>query len=180
MRLRTANGIFAVILACASVQAEVQTEEEIRAIEKAHVAVAEVKADFKKALNEAIKKGDIKKALPGCQIKKLKTEDMKVGRTSHRLRNKVNAPPEWTKSYLTQFSQAKRSDIPSHVFTKIGEHRYGYLQPVFVEPICLNCHGRSVKPEVLAAIHESYPQDQAINFELGDFRGLLWVEMKDD
>lgn len=160
--------------------AQVESEEELQSIEKAHAAIAEVRANFRKALNEAVKKGDLNKALPGCRIKNLPPDGMKVGRTSHRLRNQENAPPEWTKPYLEKFSQAtKRTDIPAHVLTKLGPQRYGYLEPIYIEPICLNCHGRSVKAEVKAAIRERYPQDQALNFEVGDFRGLLWLEAEE-
>lgn len=164
----------------ASAPAALETEQEAQAIEKAHAAVSEVKADFQKALQEALKKGELKKALPGCRIKNLRPEEMRVGRTSHRLRNPENAPPEWTKPYLKKFSQAKRSEIPKHVLTKLGPHRYGYVQPIFVEPVCLNCHGRSVKEDVKEALRESYPEDRALNFDVGDFRGLLWLEIKDE
>ena len=170
--------LVATLSVCAS--AAVESEQELRAIEKAHSAVSEVEADFRQALAEATKKGELKKALPGCRIKKLRPEEMKVGRTSHRLRNTGNAPPEWTKPYLAKFSKAKRSEIPKHVLTKIGNHRYGYIEPIFVEPICLNCHGRSVKQDVREAIQDAYPHDQALNFDLGDFRGILWLEMKDE
>lgn len=105
---------------------------------------------------------------------------MKVGRTSHRLRNQDNTPPEWTKAYLKKFAHSKRSDIPKHVLTKLGPHRYGYVEPIFVESICLNCHGRSVKEDVKEAIRATYPQDQALGFDVGDFRGLLWLEIKDE
>lgn len=156
-----------------------ESESELQAIEKAHVAVTDIKSDFRKALNAAMKNGEAKRALPGCRIKNLNPEKMKVGRTSHRLRNPTNAPPEWTKPYLEKFSTSERSKIPDHVFTKIAPHRYGYAEPIFVEPICLNCHGASVKQEVKEAIHAAYPTDRALDFQVGDFRGLLWLEMSD-
>lgn len=172
--------VFAALLFCSSTFAVLESEAELRAIEKAHAAVSEVESDFRQALAEASKKGELRKSLPGCRIKNLRPDEMKVGRTSHRLRNTDNAPPEWTKPYLAKFSKAKRSEIPKHVLTKIGNHRYGYIQPIFVESICLNCHGRSVKQEAQEAIREAYPQDQALNFDLGDFRGLIWLEIKDE
>jgi hypothetical protein len=172
-------GLVLVTLFASTVTAAgLESEQELRAIEKAHSAVTEIVADFRNSIAEATKK-DLKTALPGCRIKNLRFDEMKVGRTSHRLRNPENAPPEWTKPYLSKFSKAKRADIPKHVLTKIGPHRYGYIEPVFVEPICLNCHGRGVEKDVQEAIRETYPKDQALNFEVGDFRGLLWLEIKD-
>lgn len=180
MGLTNLKSILVAILVGASAPAAVESEQELRTIEKAHSAVSEIEADFRQALAEATKRGELKKALPGCRIKNLRPDEMKVGRTSHRLRNTENAPPEWTKKYLAKFSKSKRSEIPKDVLTKIGNHRYGYIRPIFVEPICLNCHGRSVKQDVQEAIRETYPQDKALNFDLGEFRGLLWLEIKDE
>jgi hypothetical protein len=112
-------------LVSTAAHATLESEEELRAIEKAHAAVTEIEADFHQALAEAQKKGELRKALPGCRIKNLRPDEMKVGRTSHRLRNTNNAPPEWTKPYLEKFSKSKRSEIPKHVLTKISHHRYG-------------------------------------------------------
>lgn len=49
------------VLHASGSHAAVETEEELRAIEKAHSAVSEVEADFRKALNEALKKGELKR-----------------------------------------------------------------------------------------------------------------------
>ncbi|MCB0404717.1 MAG: DUF3365 domain-containing protein [Bdellovibrionales bacterium] len=155
-----------------------EDEQEIKAIEKAHAAVDSVKKEFKQVLMDAVKTGDLEKAIPSCKIKVPKPKHMKVGRTSHRLRNPKNAPPEWTKSYLEKFSKAKPEDIPKYVITSLGKNQYGYVQPIFVEPICLNCHGRYVAKDVKAAIRKEYPQDMAINFDVGDFRGLIWLEFE--
>ncbi|MCB0416191.1 MAG: DUF3365 domain-containing protein [Bdellovibrionaceae bacterium] len=158
--------------------AALEDEKEIKAIEKAHAAVDSVKKEFKQRLMEAVQTGDLEKAIPSCKIKVPKPKNMKVGRTSHRLRNPNNAPPEWTKAYLEKFSKAKAEDIPKYVITPLGKNRYGYMQPIFVEPICLNCHGRYVAKDVKAAIRKEYPKDMAINFDVGDFRGLIWLEFE--
>jgi hypothetical protein len=178
MKINQSKWLLAAVLVTTAAMAGLESEEELRAIEKAHSAVTQIVADFRRSLSEATK-GGLKKALPGCRVKNLNFDEMKVGRTSHRLRNPDNAPPEWTKPYLDKFSKAKPSEIPKRVLTKISPHRYGYIQPIFVEPICLNCHGRGVEKDVQEAIRETYPKDQALNFDVGDFRGILWLEIKD-
>ncbi len=167
---------FALTLVASHSRAE--SEEELKAIERAHIAVTEVEESYHHALDEALKQGELKKALPGCHIKDLKRGDVTVGRTSHRLRNAKNLSPAWAKPYLEKFSHSKPSEIPKHVIVKLADHRYGYLQPIFVQPICLKCHGRYLTAEVKEAIQASYPKDQAVDFDLGDFRGLLWLEMR--
>ncbi|MFN3529689.1 MAG: DUF3365 domain-containing protein [Bacteroidia bacterium] len=51
---------------------------------------------------------------------------------------------------------------------------YGAI--VIPHPRCLDCHGLLDKddifPETLAEINKRYPNDKAVNFELGDLRGM--------
>lgn len=161
-----------------------ESEDELRAIDRAHEAAESVRKNFRSALSTALGKGPAEKALAECRVHApaavngAATDGIRVGRTSQRLRNPKNAPPEWTKSYLDKFSSAKPSEIPKHVLVKLDNHRYGYLEPIFVEPICLNCHGTAVDKLVHSAIRMEYPQDRAVGYRKGDFRGLLWLEMK--
>jgi hypothetical protein len=54
--------------------------------------------------------------------------------------------------------------------------RFGYAEPIFLKPLCLTCHGESLAPDVAARINELYPEDRALGFETGDFRGVFWIE----
>ena len=40
------------------------------------------------------------------------------------------------------------------------------------------CHGpvETIDDDVMAAIHEAYPEDQGVGFVEGDLRGWFWVE----
>lgn len=169
--------IFALLigLAAFSYGTKVFELEDFQAVEKAHSEVDKVKERFNKQLKKALQKGDTQKALPFCKIEE--SSDYKIGRTSKRLRNPKNVPPEWTKPYLEKFSSSKPSEIPKQIFVKIEEGRYGYLEPIYVEPICLNCHGNLI-PNVKKIIREEYPLDFAYDYKDGDFRGLIWLEMK--
>lgn len=174
------RGAWALLVMAVSIEAApLQSQSEIDAIERAHVASGQVRENFKNALKTALEKGSPEKALPQCKIE---TPDSKqvlaVGRTSHRLRNPANAPHPWMKPYLDRFSRADKAKIPKNVLVRIGKDRYGYLEPIFVEPICLNCHGQGLSPELLGALKKDYPHDRAVGFKDGDFRGLLWLEMQ--
>jgi len=159
--------------------APLQTEAELKAIERAHSTAIEIKSDYRRSLGEAMSKGTMEKALPGCRVTTKHPGEVVVGRTSHRLRNPKNVAPDWAKSYLEKFSRAKAKDIPKNVLVKIDSQRNGYLEPIFVEPICLNCHGSQLSPGVQEVLQKEYPHDQAVGFKAGDFRGLLWLEMKE-
>jgi len=101
-----------------------------------------------------------------------------MGRTSHKLRNPENAPREWVKPLLQEYLNVPVSKQPRHRLVKLGLHHYGYVEPIYVEAVCLNCHGAGVQPEVRKEIAQRYPKDQATDFKLGDFRGLIWLESR--
>ncbi|CAA6817544.1 MAG: Cytochrome c family protein [uncultured Sulfurovum sp.] len=52
-------------------------------------------------------------------------------------------------------------------------------KPLFVVPACMKCHGNetSINTEVQKSIAKKYPNDTAINFKLGDLRGVVVAEM---
>lgn len=173
-----AVGLAAFLFAASCARAE--SDDELKAIERAHVSVKEIREEYQRSLQEALRQGNLRRALPGCKIKDMRTGKMTVGRTSHRLRNPKNLPPQWTKPYLEKFSKAERAEIPPHLIVSLGDRKYGYLEPIFIEPICLRCHGKKLTNEVREALHTDYPNDQAVGFEVGEFRGLLWLEIRNE
>lgn len=46
-------------------------------------------------------------------------------------------------------------------------------------PLCLQCHGNEsdISPETLAAIRQTYPDDKASGYRLGDLRGIWRVRL---
>jgi hypothetical protein len=97
-----------------------------------------------------------------------------VGRTSHKLRNPANAPRAWLEPLLAARLADPGDREPRTVSLPGGGS--GYVEPIYVQPMCLACHGESLAPEVQAELGKLYPQDQATGFREGDFRGLFWVE----
>lgn len=103
------------------------------------------------------------------------SESVRVGRTSHRLRNPANAPRDWVKPLLAAYVAEPAQKEPRAVWLDAGE--VGYVEPIFMAPLCLTCHGAALAPAVEARIRERYPTDQATGFQAGEFRGLFWVEL---
>jgi hypothetical protein len=99
------------------------------------------------------------------------TYGVAIGRTSHLLRNSANVAPEWASVYV-----ADMVDEPTWVGGPDGE--LGALLPIRLKAECQMCHGPSdaIDEEVMAAILEAYPDDQAVGFSDGDLRGWFWVE----
>ena len=97
---------------------------------------------------------------------------VKIGRTSHRLRNPNNTIPAWADR-----SVADRVGEPSFLAGSGGE--FAALLPIRLRAECEMCHGPvdSISEDVQRAIATFYPNDQAVGFVAGDVRGWIWVEV---
>jgi hypothetical protein len=98
-----------------------------------------------------------------------------IGRTSHRLRNPKNLPPDWAQTFVDQ-QEAEPQFVP------LADDALGALLPIRLKPQCLMCHGpdEQILPEVREALAENYPQDRATGFQEGDLRGWFWVSVPAD
>jgi uncharacterized protein DUF3365 len=95
----------------------------------------------------------------------------KLGRTSSRLRNPNNAPPEWAQAWV-------ESEGEEPHFAR-GEGTVRALLPIRTAPLCVSCHGpqETLTAPVKAALAKHYPQDAATGFQAGELRGWFWVEL---
>ena len=101
------------------------------------------------------------------------------GRVSHKIRNPKNAPQDWMKPYLEKFKDKKQSSPDSSAFFHTQKDgTLVYLEPLWVAPMCLQCHGENVALSVSSEIKKRYPKDEARGFKVGDFRGFIWVKEK--
>ena len=144
-----------------------------------------LKANLKKELVAAMHEGPVE-AIAACNTaapqiaEDLSVDDVRMGRSSHKLRNPDNVAPEWAAPAIRRWADHRiRDDDDEKVLfslVKLDDGRYGYAEPIFVQPLCLTCHGETLAPEVAAKIADLYPDDQATGFKAGDFRGVFWVE----
>jgi hypothetical protein len=110
-------------------------------------------------------------------------EGVSVKRVTSRCRNPANAPDPMEKLALETFetAAAEGSPLPGPLVQKIrrnGGTVYRYYQPLRTATLCLTCHGAPEQmPETLkAAIRERYPEDRAVGYKEGEFRGAIRVE----
>lgn len=144
---------------------------------------SELLAPFKRDLQEALRRGLAEgpdAAVAACRLrapeiaKAHSGPDVRIGRTSHRLRNPANVAPPWVGPVLERYLADASDRAPRAV--AVEEGRRGYVEPILVQPPCLMCHGTSLAPEVAARIDALYPEDRAVGFEAGELRGVFWVE----
>jgi hypothetical protein len=146
---------------------------------------AEVLVPFKQNLMGALKDGLAQgpvEAIQACRLEapQIATQsgggDYRVGRTSHKLRNPANVPRDWMQPLLDHYLAHPDDHAPRVVALDNGGK--GYVEPIQVNPMCLTCHGAAIDETVRARLKELYPDDQATGFNDGDFRGLFWVEFR--
>ena len=97
---------------------------------------------------------------------------VRIGRTSFKLRNPKNVPPDWAKEMVERRVQEPR-------FLTLPDGRIAALLPIRLQAQCLACHGPSeqIRSEVKEQLARFYPEDQATGFQEGDLRGWFWVEV---
>jgi hypothetical protein len=137
------------------------------------------KQDLQAALKAGLADGPVA-AIDACRIRapeiaaELSRDGVRMGRTSHRLRNPANAGPAWATVVLRDYLADNHSREPVRV--ELGDGRIGYVEPIVTQPLCLTCHGDSLSPELQAALAAQYPDDRATGFAPGELRGVFWVE----
>lgn len=150
---------------------------------RAREALAPLKQNLMKALTGAMTEGGPIEAISVCRVKApliasgSSTEDVQVGRTSHRVRNLENAPAPWMEPLLRQYEEHPGDREPHMV--RIDAEHVGYVEPIVVKPLCLKCHGDTIDEALQAKLLEMYPEDRAVGFRDGDFRGMFWVRLRD-
>ena len=144
---------------------------------------AEFLAPFKKDLQQALKGGLAEgpaAAIRVCRVRApdiadaLSVDGVRMGRSSHKLRNPDNKAPDWAGPIMQAYLDDASNREPRAV--ELDGNRWGYVEPIVAQPLCLTCHGSQLAPEVAAQISELYPDDKAIGFEAGDLRGVFWLE----
>jgi len=98
-----------------------------------------------------------------------------IGRTSTRLRNPQNGPPEWVNPLIVE------PKAEPH-FVELPNGHTGALLPIILQAKCLTCHGSSdtIADGVKSQLAKLYPDDQATGFKEGDLRGWFWVDVPAD
>jgi hypothetical protein len=141
--------------------------------------LAPFKRDLQQALKEGLAQGPAQ-AIDACRVRapeiaEARSRDgVRVGRTSHRLRNPANVGPHWVRPILEAYVDDPSDRAPRTV--SLPDGREGYVEPIPVQPLCLTCHGENLAPEVASRIVELYPEDRAVGFHVGDLRGVFWIE----
>lgn len=187
-RWRVGLGIVAVAAVACSERARPAASEadpvDAAARARGHAVIGELKRTLVGALTKALADGPAQ-AIAVCQTEapaiaaRLSHDGIVVGRATRKPRDPANAVGGWQAEALTSFEQARAAgplDGKSFV-ARLADGRVGYAEPLVIQEVCLACHGAAVAPEVRAALDARYPTDRATGYQLGELRGLAWVEL---
>lgn len=157
---------------------------------EAKALVMDLKSNLLKNLTTEISKNGVESAIPFCHtnVKAIAKDAAKdnihkyeFGRTSHKIRNEKNTAEAWLVPYLEKFKGSFFDQNKVKTYQVSGSLPSGkkfYLEPLFVNAQCLQCHGENVAKNVQEKIQVFYPNDKATGFKLNEFRGLIWVKEK--
>jgi len=143
-------------------------------------SVLPFKQSLKGALVSGLEDGPVA-AISACRVDapRLAAEAslgaVKVGRASGKLRNPSNAAKPWMQAILDVYETDPERREPAVV--AIDKKTVGYAEPIFMQPLCVTCHGANFAPELQTKLDELYPTDQATGYAAGDFRGIFWAEL---
>jgi hypothetical protein len=150
---------------------------------------------LKQELLSAIKSGGPQNAISVCNTRALQLTTqladssdlpLNVKRVSSRYRNPANAPDEHELRALEHYrDQLENGDTTGYFIRPAnisGIPHYDYYKPLFIQPLCLNCHGdpETISAAVSESIDQLYPGDRATGYDIGDFRGLIRVRIADE
>jgi len=150
-------------------------------MERAKNAIQPLKEQLVDALTGALQEGSPETAIAICREKapqiaaELSVDGVRMGRTSHKLRNPDNAPEPWVQPLLAAYLEDPENPKPRAV--RLDDSTIGYVEPIYAMSFCLSCHGPSIEPNLQETIQSLYPEDQATGFRMNDVRGLFWLTM---
>ncbi|MBN2328352.1 MAG: DUF3365 domain-containing protein [Candidatus Omnitrophica bacterium] len=171
--------------------------EEQKAKERLEISKTlfqEFSMTLKGELQKAISDGGPASAIGVCKKVSMEAEEtfsaehpdiVKVRRISLKTRNpELHTPADDEAEYL-QWAEKTWTTEPDQVSDAIiavsNPSSTKIFFPIIVgDPVCIICHGlpEQILPDIRDALAEHYPNDQAIGYQIGDFRGAFVVEWK--
>lgn len=145
---------------------------------------------IRRTLLEISETGDFAKAAEVCseiaqKLTKEYAEEKKVEirRVTLKTRNPLNKPDEFEETHLRFFEERasmKEENIEHYEITEEKGRKFlRYMKPVFIQEMCLKCHGNqsNIPSEVKKILSKRYPQDKAIGYKVGDIRGAITLKI---
>lgn len=186
--------VVAMVVGCAEVQkVEVPKDKEQKIAKVGEESSMKLLKTLKGELMNAMQKGGPDEAVEVCSKKAMaltsqieKETGYSIKRTTFKYRNPANAPDKYEAEALKYFEEnIKQGKMPSYYIQALNENGkvvYRYYKPLKVEGVCLTCHGDPtlMDKNLVQKIKAIYPNDKAVGYREGDFRGVVRVTIPAD
>ena len=158
---------------------------------EARAVAKELTTELRKLLSEELAKGGFAGAVRVCseQAQTVSgTFNASTGasarRVSLRYRNPNDRPDPYEAALLRRWAALPKGERAPEEHSQVvtdpkGQQHLRFLQPIYVQAMCLTCHGdpKAIPVEVKHVLGERYPKDLATGYQTGDFRGAVSVRI---
>ena len=166
---------------------DIKTEQEMKT--KAMKAIKTVAGSLQSTLSMKVKEGGLSNAATFCsthasslskEVSKTLDDGVKLKRISDKPRNTM---AQANREQLAIFDEIKsklaNGEKVDMLVKQKSQNHYQVYKPIIITAKCLNCHGNDEKrnPQAYEIISKKYPNDKAIDYKLGDFRGAFLVDI---
>lgn len=142
-------------------------------------------------LQKALKDGGISNAIQYCSLNALpimdslsKVENVKIRRTSLKVRNLKDSPTKTELAVLNQYHKSDKEGTEiKPLVQQLENQNITFYAPIRVNEFCLQCHGEigeTLTAENHLIIQNKYPEDKAIGYNAGDLRGIWSIEFESE
>jgi len=135
-------------------------------------------------LMEAIREKGVAGAIDYCHVHAYPIVDsiglnfeVDIKRVSLLNRNPTNFPDAIESDLITDFTEEASGWPQGDTLLTLQDGSRLYARPILLQPACLKCHGTvgtDIAFDDYDVIKQKYPNDKAIGYVAGDFRGL-WI-----
>ncbi len=152
-------------------------------------AIQTVGGTLKHTLGKKIKENGFGGAAKFCSTKagsvakeasKKLPKGVSVKRITDKPRNIKNLASKKELVVLEELKAKKAAgNMPKMLVKKLQENHYQVYKPLVIGDKCLNCHGTEQKrnKDAYKVISKKFPNDKAIGYKKGDFRGAFVVDI---
>jgi len=132
-----------------------------------------------KNLKQAIAKEGIVGAMSFCNEQAYSlTDSMQVKynaiikRVSDKNRNKDNKANITELQHIATFKEKIKNGKKIKPIIEKNNGKVHFYAPIKTNPLCLQCHGKQLQPNLVAKLKDLYPDDLAIGYDDNQVRGI--------
>ncbi len=138
-------------------------------------------------LKKAMKAGGPKNAVQFCHVQAsvlvdslMKAHQATIRRTTDKVRNENDKPTAAEAAQLASYKEQIAANQPlKPVVVPLEGNKVQFFAPIKMKAVCLKCHGtigETMQKSDYETIKKLYPNDQAIGYKEGDFRGIWSIQ----